>query len=263
VTGSPGARVPIVRPARATIARGVVDLHAQPDRESELVDQALFGEVVTILGEHGGWAYVQGEDQYLGWIEEVGVRPWTQPGSERIVVVHAAAVRAAADPDAAAIDALAPGTSVTGGVVGDADASWIVCGAGWIAASDTVQAHELPRRPPSADDLLATAEMFLGAPYLWGGLSVQGIDCSGLTQQVYRLNGVALPRDADQQALAGRSVEAARAGDLFFFGDPGVTHTAIATGPQTFLHAPRKGGSVERGELGADRRLLLIRRYLP
>ncbi len=263
MSGSAAARVPIVRPAGATIARGVVDLHAQPDRESELVDQVLFGEMVTLLGEHDGWAYVQGEDQYLGWIEQDGVRPSTPPGSERIVVVQAAVVRAAADPDGAAIDALAPGTSVSAGVLGDADAVWIRCGGGWIAASDTVRAHELPRRPPDAADLLATAETFLGTPYLWGGLTVRGIDCSGLTQQVYRLNGVALPRDADQQALAGRSVEAARAGDLFFFGDPRVTHTAIATGPRTFLHAPRKGGSVERGELGADRRLLAIRRYLP
>lgn len=256
-------RVPIVRPRRATIARGVVDLHAEPRRESELVDQALFGETVTILGEQGAWAYVQCEDQYLGWIEQDGFVPAAYDRSERIVVVHGAVVRAAADHDAPAVDVVAPGTRVHG--VSDAapDIGWTRCGSGWIASSDTVPADELPQRPPAADDLLATAATFLGTPYLWGGRSAGGIDCSGLTQQVYRLNGVALPRDADQQALAGRSVEVARAGDLLFFGDQRVTHTAIAAGPRTYLHAPRAGGSVERGELGAERRLRAIRRYLP
>ncbi len=113
------------------------------------------------------------------------------------------------------------------------------------------------------DDLLATAESFLGVPYLWGGTSAHGIDCSGLTQQVYRLNGVGLDRDADQQALGGRPVDQARRGDLISFGAERVTHTALATGETTFIHAPEAGLTVQRGELGADRsRLRAIRRYL-
>jgi cell wall-associated NlpC family hydrolase len=82
-------------------------------------------------------------------------------------------------------------------------------------------------------------------------------------QQVYRLNGVALPRDADQQAMLGRRVEEARAGDLMFFGSQSVTHVALATSAKEFIHAPMKGGVVERGRLGGDRNLLGIRRYLP
>jgi cell wall-associated NlpC family hydrolase len=82
-------------------------------------------------------------------------------------------------------------------------------------------------------------------------------------QQVYRLNGVALPRDANQQAMLGRKVEEARAGDLMFFGDESVTHVALATGSTEFIHAPMKGGVVERGRLGGDRQLRGIRRYLP
>jgi cell wall-associated NlpC family hydrolase len=82
-------------------------------------------------------------------------------------------------------------------------------------------------------------------------------------QQVYRLNGVALPRDADQQAMLGRRVEEARAGDLMFFGAQSVTHVALATSAKEFIHAPMKGGVVEHGRLGGDRNLLGIRRYLP
>jgi cell wall-associated NlpC family hydrolase len=73
---------------------------------------------------------------------------------------------------------------------------------------------------------------------------------------------VALPRDADQQAMLGTRVDDAQAGDLLFFGADAVTHVAIATGPREFLHAPMKGGVVEEGQLGDDRQPRVIRRYL-
>jgi len=118
-----------------------------------------------------------------------------------------------------------------------------------------------------ADGSERVDQALLGAPVtilaLRGGVSARGIDGSGFTQPVYRLNGVALPRDADQQARAGWSVDAALPGDLFFFGPERVTHSAIATGPRTFLHAPMQGARVERGEPGDALRLVAIRRYLP
>ncbi|HLZ48002.1 MAG TPA: NlpC/P60 family protein, partial [Candidatus Limnocylindria bacterium] len=77
------------------------------------------------------------------------------------------------------------------------------------------------------------------------------------------LNGVGLDRDADQQALGGTPVDVARPGDLFFFGADRVTHTAIATGERTFIHAPQSGKSVQRGELTDPSRFRAIRRYLP
>lgn len=95
-----------------------------------------------------------------------------------------------------------------------------------------------------------------------GGTSATGLDCSGLIQQVYRLNGVALPRDADQQALAGRAVTSPEAGDLLFFGKDRVTHVALATGPETFIHAPRSGTSVQHGALTAEPGPVAVRRYL-
>jgi cell wall-associated NlpC family hydrolase len=92
---------------------------------------------------------------------------------------------------------------------------------------------------------------------------VEGLDCSGFSQLVYRLNGVALDRDADQQAMEGRPVGTApRPGDLLYFGDERVTHVAIATAEREFLHAPMAGGVVERQTLGPDRNIRAIRRYL-
>ena len=111
-------------------------------------------------------------------------------------------------------------------------------------------------------DLIATARAFLGTPYLWGGTSGHGIDCSGFVQQVYRLNGVGLGRDADQQALEGRAANTPNAGDLLFFGSPTVTHVAMSLGGDDFIHAPMRSGFVEERKIGADRVPVAIRRYL-
>ncbi|MGH2450996.1 MAG: NlpC/P60 family protein [Candidatus Limnocylindria bacterium] len=253
----PRIRVPMVRPSRATVARAVADLRGDPSDDAELVDQALFGESLTVLGERSGWSYVQGEDGYLGWVRAEHLRGGAED-PDWVVAVHRAALRRRSAPDGDVLDLLAPGTRCAA----PTDNGWAPCGPGWVAAADLAAPGDLPRRTPTAADLIATAETFLGAPYLWGGVTIAGIDCSGLVQQVYRLNGVGLDRDADQQALGGRPVSAARAGDLLFFGAERVTHVALATGEREYIHAPMKGGAVERSGPSAARKLLAVRRYL-
>ena len=259
---APATRVAMVRPPLGIVGQGIVPLRAKPDDASELVDEAQYGETMTRLATAGEWSYVQGRDLYFGWIRSAALsEPTAVPGS-LIVGVPLAKVRSAASDDAAVVDELPAGVPISGGASRD----------GWLSLArdrhirlrELVSTNELPHRFPTSDDIVSTAESYLGVPYLWGGTSAHGIDCSGLTQRVYRLNGVGLDRDADQQALGGRPVDVARPGDLFFFGADRVTHTAIATGATTFIHAPEAGKTVQRGELTADRsRLRAIRRYLP
>jgi hypothetical protein len=241
-------RVAMVRPPVATVRTGVLPLRAEPGNDSELVDEAHYGELLTVIGERAAWRYVQGPDLYFGWCEATHLRI-ERDTSGSVIGTLSATVRAAPRPDAA------PSDSPFVALLADQGR--------WVDAGDVVLLADLPQRYPTADDLLATAESFLGAPYLWGGTTDRGIDCSGLTQQVYRLNGVGLDRDADQQALGGRPVDVARPGDLFFFGAERVTHTAIATGERSFIHAPESGKTVQRGELVDGSRLRAIRRYLP
>jgi hypothetical protein len=253
--------VAMVRPPQALVNRGFVDLHAEPDEASERIDQAHYGERFALLAHDGEWVYAQGPDHYFGWVfadflDEVG------PVERRIVGVVAADVRSAPTDAAPVIDRLPVAAPLA---IQERQGDWLrVSSDGWVAFRDTVDVAQLPNRFPRPGDLLRTAEAFLGVPYLWGGTTVEGLDCSGFTQLVYRLNGVALDRDADQQAMEGRPVTTPpRAGDLLFFGDERVTHVAIATAEREFLHAPMSGGVVERRALGPDRTLRAVRRFLP
>ncbi len=253
--------VAMVRPPQALVNRGFADLHAEPDPGSERVDQAHYGERFTLLGREDEWFFAQGPDHYFGWIWAENLDE-VAPPERRIVGVVAADVRNAPTDAAPVIDRLPVAAPIA---IQERQGDWLrVSPDGWIAFRDTVDVSQLPNRFPLASDLLRTAECFLGVPYLWGGTTVEGLDCSGFSQLVYRLNGVALDRDAEQQAMEGRPVhDPPRAGDLLFFGDERVTHVAIATAEREFLHAPMSGGVVERQTLGPDRTLRAVRRYLP
>jgi len=268
-------------PHRAVVRQALVDLRASPGHDAELVDQAHWGEHVRVLGAEGDWRYVQGEDLYFGWCTRASLYQFTKYGRNAVVTVILAPVRERPAPASAVIaelpcGALVPETRLSTGAGGLVPApsplgGWLEVSilsdrgerTGFISGEHVAALVDVPHGYPTPSDLLRTAEAFIGAPYLWGGTTARGMDCSGFVQQVYRLNGLSLPRDADQQATLGTKVEDAAPGDLLFFGAESVTHVALATGARDFLHAPMSGGVVERGQLGGDRTLSAIRRYLP
>ena len=260
MTVAPATRVSMVWPPHGLVNRGVAPLRAEPDDAAELVDEAHAGEQMTRLADHGDWTFVQGPDLYFGWIRSAYLNQYRTP--ELVLVgVPLARVYASASPDAEIVDQLPAGVRV---MTLEREGDWREVGhERYLRDRDTVGVMTLPQRYPTPGDLVATAESFLDVPYLWGGTCAHGIDCSGLTQQVYFLNGVGLDRDADQQALGGKPVDVARPGDLFFFGKDRVTHTAIATSERTFIHAPQSGQRVQRGELTEASLLRATRRYLP
>lgn len=257
----------------ARVGVGLADVRGEADAESELVDQLRFGERVTVLAQAQGWLFVQArEDHYFGWVREPELVATDEVPASGVIRVALATLRDEPRADAHAIETLPAGTWVEPGerrgdfvaVGGDwppGQAS-VPLRAAWVHVDDLAGAESLPRRMPAGEDLVATARTFLDVPYLWGGVSARGLDCSGFVQLAYRLCGVVLMRDADQQSTQGRHVEdAKRAGDLLFFGTP-VDHVGLATGRGRMIHAPG-GGRVVEQDVAARGVPVAVRRYLP
>jgi cell wall-associated NlpC family hydrolase len=121
---------------------------------------------------------------------------------------------------------------------------------GWVPNGQFVPVEEVFYHHPTREDLVRTALGFHGIPYLWGGTSSKAIDCSGLISNTYFMNGIQLPRDADQQTLVGREIttnftpEGLEAGDLLFFGrraagdqEESITHVAMYMGDGEYIHS--------------------------
>lgn len=99
----------------------------------------------------------------------------------------------------------------------------------------------------SSSAIVNKAYQYLGVPYVWGGTSPSGFDCSGFIQYVYRSQGISLPRVSRAQAAVGSyvSISNAQPGDILYFGQSSVTHVGIYIGNNKMIHAPRPGKTVE------------------
>jgi cell wall-associated NlpC family hydrolase len=258
-----------------------------------MVTQTLMGWTVRVLKRQGSWNLVHTEpDGYLGWIEDLqltrvtaGGRDTWNAASRLVVTAPLTIARQSPSADAQPVTDLVIGNVVK--AIGIA-AEWRQIELpDWRRAfvrSADVQEHTAWKAAHRAtpDRIARTAAQFMGVPYLWGGTSVKGFDCSGFAKTVFHLNGIELARDTDQQAAMGIGVEiddrltGLRPGDLLFFGTAAtaeraerVSHVGIHVGSREFIHA---SGLVRRNSLdpasplydeGLRKRLLRIRRVLP
>lgn len=228
-------------------------MRAEPSDRSERVSQALHGHTVRVLEEQGDFCRVRTADQYEGWMHSAALRrlahgdKYADPERLRVVSrpllrVHAAGC---APSGVAPPYLLSAGSLVEcGDAVRLADGSTVrLAASGLCTPTDAV---------PTPSAVLAVARRFLGVPYLWGGSSAFGLDCSGFVQLAFGLCGLLLPRDADLQAdsplLAERPLGAPLAGDLLFFGpaQPAtgrvITHVAIAMAGGRYIHSSGRLG---------------------
>lgn len=237
----------------------VCNIRIKPEHSSELSTQALCGTPAKVLKESNGFYLIQTPDDYIGWTEPDGIvrmskeeiQKWL---SEKKVIY----------------------TSLFGVIYSNEDKKSDIisdCVLGnvfkYLSKGEGYYKIELPDKRKgfipineckdysdwisntecNAKNIIMTAKKMIGFPYLWGGTSVKGLDCSGFTKTVFFMQGVILPRDASQQVLIGEDIslennfQSLKPGDLLFFGkktDLGkekITHVAIYIGNLEYIHS--------------------------
>ena len=232
----------------SNVVWGRTPLFSRPSAGAETVSEVGFSEPVNVYDAQGGFVRVAAQrDGYLGWVPAaaLGVLP---EGAHRLTALRSH-VYARPEVEASRLLDLAYGAPLC--VLDEAD-GWsrvaLAEGDGYV---HTLQLE--PRAPlqrPDPEAIVRFALRFLETPYVWGGVSAWGLDCSGLVQSVYRAFDISLPRDADQQAECGQEIlpDEVRAADLLFF--PG--HVAIALDKDRFVHANVQHMAVSVDSFTAD-----------
>lgn len=215
----------------------IIPLRIDHSDRSEIVSQVLFGEHFEIIEQHNQWSKIKLQfDGYEGWIDSKQYQIISEAEfhqlSNDVMVLNADLLEYVVGPN----NLLLPIT--LGSSLSFLNHSDINCN--HLSFEGTKISGSKPK-----DCILSTAFMYLNAPYLWGGKTPFGIDCSGFTQMVYKLNGYKLLRDASQQALQGEAlsfIEESEAGDLAFFDNEegNIIHVGIIMEDNYIIHASGK-----------------------
>jgi hypothetical protein len=210
----------------------IVPLRAEPSDSSEMVSQVLYGDHFKVLESRKKWSRIRlAFDNYEGWIDN---KQFLKTTEENYFDFETRSPKLSAD--------------LVDFVTGPNNQLFSICLGSNIGMSDFFQ-HHFEGKYSSAllpkEHLVETALLYLNAPYLWGGKTPFGIDCSGFTQMVYKMNGYKLLRDASQQATQGEAlsfIEESEPGDLAFFDNEEgkITHVGIIMKDNYIIHAHGK-----------------------
>ena len=234
----------------------VVNLRSEPEESAELSSQVLLGIPMKVFEKYRGWYRVQCPDQYIGWVDASTVKPFsenqiTDYQKDSLVIFTDFYGKAYRDTSSNALpirDLTYGNIIVKNKILGKfIEVTFPDKTKGYISVNSAKPIKFWLEKSESYGDEIARFSLnYLGTPYLWGGTSAKGVDCSGFTRMSYLSKGLFLPRDASQQALIGEKVTIdstfsnLRVGDLLFFGNTEtkrVVHVALWLGGLSFIHS--------------------------
>lgn len=242
------------------IYNSVANLRSKPAHSSEMVSQLLLGSPVRIVDKSNDWLCIQAPEGYIGWIsgsiqqlksEELK----THLAKPKVIITNQYAMSySKADIHSQSVSDIVIGNILTLDRE-EEDFYKVTYPDGRVAFVEKQNAqkveHWLIETNLTGESIVNKAKQLMGVPYLWGGTSSKGLDCSGFTKIVYWLHGIVIPRDASQQVLCGVEIDNSgkfdnvQKGDLLFFGTKAsdnslkekVVHVGIYIGNKQFIHA--------------------------
>lgn len=242
------------------VNNSVANVRSEPSHPAQLATQATLGMPLRVLKKQSGWYLVQTPDDYLSWIDSGGLQLMDKESyanwksSEKLIYIDTYGY-AYEEPSASSsmVSDLVSGSILK--MTGTRDNFYTVAypdgRKGYVSRSEAQPFDQWKSSVSASEErLVETARTMMGVPYLWGGTSAKGVDCSGFTKTIYFMNGWVIPRDASQQVHAGESIDTSegfdnlRPGDLLFFGRPAtdsspqrVVHVGMWIGDNEFIHS--------------------------
>jgi hypothetical protein len=238
------------------INTAVASVYKDATHQSEMVTQALFGETCEIIDQKNDWYFIKQWDGYEGWIYSFNGLVTKEKYKPNFILNEL--YGKITDKNSEMIKNIVFGARVRAEKIGDHFSIDLPNDYAAISKNAFIS------KPQSATrkNIVNIANKFLGSPYLWGGKSPYGMDCSGLVQTIFKAVGVDMPRDASQQASLLQKYRINKDdliyGDLLFFGkDEKITHVAISLGELSFINARGyvRKESIDENNSGFSRKL--------
>lgn len=244
---------------QAVINISVANLRSNPKHSAELATQATLGTPVKVFKKEEDWYYIQTPDKYLSWVDAGGIvlmddnqaQKWKS--TTKLIYTQTAGYSYQNAEEGQRVSDLVAGDILE--LKSETEDFFEVKypdGRKAFVNKEESEPYEgwLEKLNPSQESLVATSKTLMGVPYLWGGTSTKGMDCSGFTKTIFFLNGMVIPRDASQQVHTGKAIDSVKnfdklqKGDLLFFGRKAtdstsekVVHVGMWIGNNEFIHA--------------------------